>query len=209
LAAGTLRVQYDPDQLARPLVMYEAPSQISPVDNGYQYLGEFHIMTEDSEPLFHLTLPPDHLPSVETIDPPPRYGWACGKRFALGWMGDLATFRFVFAARAPERFTAEAKVATQAIKQLNVYGPGDTMTVMEQPQTEVRRMLVAQFSMEELRTLCSDLQLNYDSFPQTLEPMARELVAYQERRGTMPELVAACQQARPGQGWEEMSTAVP
>jgi hypothetical protein len=64
--------------------------------------------------------------------------------------------------------------------------------------TRLREMLVKRFSVEELRTLCFDLGLEYDGLPgDGKEAKARELVAYLERRDRIPELEEKSKRLRP------------
>ena len=68
--------------------------------------------------------------------------------------------------------------------------------------TKLRQRLGTYFSEGELKTLCFDLGIDYDSLPDTgLENKARELVQYLERRSRVPELVEACQERRPQVPW--------
>ena len=76
----------------------------------------------------------------------------------------------------------------------------------EQPErlpdrAELRQKLAEHFNKEELRTLCFDLGIEHENLPDTKDGMARELVAYCERHGRIPELVAACQRLRPRVAW--------
>lgn len=67
---------------------------------------------------------------------------------------------------------------------------------------KLRRLVASHFDLEELRTLCFDLGINYDDLRgEGNANKARELVAYFERRGRIPELVAKCAQQRPGDFW--------
>jgi predicted transcriptional regulator len=59
------------------------------------------------------------------------------------------------------------------------------------------------FDEGELRTLCFHLDVDYDSLPgEGKANKARELVAYLERRGRIPELVETGKQLRPDVSWE-------
>jgi hypothetical protein len=65
-------------------------------------------------------------------------------------------------------------------------------------RTRVRQCLVDHFDEEELKTLCADLGVDYESLPATGKAgKARELVALAERTSTIPVLVARCRQLRP------------
>lgn len=76
---------------------------------------------------------------------------------------------------------------------------------------ELRRKVIEYFSEEELRTLCFDIGVDYESLPaQGKEGKARELVALQWRQGQLAGLVAACCTARPNVRWEpDESTSWP
>jgi formylglycine-generating enzyme required for sulfatase activity len=76
----------------------------------------------------------------------------------------------------------------------------------EQPErlpdrADLRQKLAEHFNKEELRTLCFDLGIEHENLPDTKDGMARELVAYCERQGRIPELAAACQRLRPKVVW--------
>lgn len=72
------------------------------------------------------------------------------------------------------------------------------------PQTLLRQLLVEHFSEEELKTLCQDLDVNYDSLPaQGLEGKARELIGYLDRRGRLDILIAKGRQLRPDARWDD------
>jgi tetratricopeptide (TPR) repeat protein len=73
------------------------------------------------------------------------------------------------------------------------------------PQTVFRQTLLDAFTEEELRTLCSDLNVEYDHLPgYGMEAKARELVEYLRRTGRAAELVEACRRARPAVEWPEL-----
>lgn len=70
----------------------------------------------------------------------------------------------------------------------------------------LRQNLTDAFNEGELRTLCFDLQVDYESLPgQGKADKARELVSYLDRRGLVPELVAKCRELRPSILWEDKS----
>jgi formylglycine-generating enzyme required for sulfatase activity len=82
----------------------------------------------------------------------------------------------------------------------------DTTLVEKSPapvnRVKLRRNLVEHFNDSELRTLCFDLDVNYDALAGlgTVDK-ARELIAYLERRGRISELVETCQRLRPHVTW--------
>jgi dihydroneopterin aldolase len=66
-------------------------------------------------------------------------------------------------------------------------------------------MLEAYFNESELRTLCFDLEVDYDNLRHATKADAvRELIGYLERRDRVPELVAVGQQLRPDVSWVEI-----
>ena len=84
--------------------------------------------------------------------------------------------------------------------------PADTSTPDSVPQvrlTLLRQMLVTRFSVDELKTLCVDLGLEYAALPgEGKEGKARELVAYLERRDRIPELEEKSKRLRSDLSWE-------
>ena len=62
----------------------------------------------------------------------------------------------------------------------------------------LRRILVERFSLEELRTLCSDLSIDYDALGgEGKEARARELIAHLQRRRQLGQLTNYIHQHRP------------
>ena len=58
------------------------------------------------------------------------------------------------------------------------------------------------FSEDELRTLCFEMGIDYDSLPgQGKSAKARDLVEYCDRRGRVDELLDRCHRERPGGNW--------
>ena len=70
-------------------------------------------------------------------------------------------------------------------------------------RARLRKNLVEYFDGSELRDLCFDMGVDYESLPgQGKSDKARELVAYCERRQIVPDLVAKCKKLRPRVSWE-------
>jgi hypothetical protein len=65
----------------------------------------------------------------------------------------------------------------------------------------LRRKITSHFGLEELRTLCFDIGINHDDFPDHLDAFSRELVSYCSRRHLVPKLVEACKRERPQVLW--------
>ena len=64
--------------------------------------------------------------------------------------------------------------------------------------TRLREILVRRFSVDELRTLCFDLGLEYGELPgEGKEGKVRELVAFLGRRDRIPELEEKARRLRP------------
>ena len=71
--------------------------------------------------------------------------------------------------------------------------------------TGLCQILDTRFSEEELRTLCFDLDVDYDSLPgEGKAAKARELVSYLERHNRIPDLVELGEERRPDISWEDI-----
>lgn len=71
------------------------------------------------------------------------------------------------------------------------------MTTLSSDSSELRRVLDELFNEEELRNLCADLQVDYDSLPGSGKAAkARELVGYFERQGRVQELMTFVKKER-------------
>jgi hypothetical protein len=82
------------------------------------------------------------------------------------------------------------------------------MEVQKSLLVGLREMLVDRFDDTELRTLCFDLEVDYDGLSgEGKADKARELIAYLARRERLAELIERGRQARPDIPWEEMSVA--
>jgi hypothetical protein len=77
-----------------------------------------------------------------------------------------------------------------------------TQSIERDRLIELRRILSTRFDEGELRTLCFDLEVDYDSLPgQSKADKARELVAYLGRRGRISRLTRVGQRLRPDISW--------
>jgi hypothetical protein len=71
------------------------------------------------------------------------------------------------------------------------------------PLTRLRQILATRFDEGELRTLCFDLGIRYDTLPtEGTENKARELVDYLERHDRILELVGTGERLRPDIAWD-------
>ncbi len=72
----------------------------------------------------------------------------------------------------------------------------------------LRQALVKLFNDEDLRTLCFDLDVEYDTLAgRDLIGKARELITRFEKEGRIPALIAACHELRPNADWDEIAAA--
>lgn len=72
-------------------------------------------------------------------------------------------------------------------------------------RAKLRQDLTDYFSEEELRTLCFDMALDYESLPaQGKAGKAREIVAQVERNGATTKLIEQCRLLRPNVQWMGM-----
>jgi len=69
-------------------------------------------------------------------------------------------------------------------------------------RVKLRQVLVTYFNESELRDLCFDLKIDYETLPgDNKGDKARELVAYSERYGRCADLAQACYRLRPHAPW--------
>jgi formylglycine-generating enzyme required for sulfatase activity len=72
------------------------------------------------------------------------------------------------------------------------------VTPTENEQTRLRKLLAEKFSQEELRTLCFDLDIDYEDLPgEGHEAKARDLIAHCKRHDRLSEVVSYIQTERP------------
>ena len=65
-------------------------------------------------------------------------------------------------------------------------------------------MLEQAFNLEDLKSLCFfDFQIAAEDFPATKKPFIRELIAYMERHGRLPQLLTVCEDKRPKYPWRD------
>lgn len=103
----------------------------------------------------------------------------------------------------------EEKRAEVAALEAQLAGPAQPLThagassAATNARSQLRANLESAFSLEELATLCFDLDVDFESLPGSgKSARARELVAYLERRGRIPDLLALCRAQRPTLTWE-------
>ncbi len=70
--------------------------------------------------------------------------------------------------------------------------------------TDLRRGIVQCFGTSDLKVLCADLGIDYESLAgEGKEAKALELILYMKRRGQMTKLVQYCRSARPNYTWPQ------
>lgn len=103
---------------------------------------------------------------------------------------------------SPEDFSRE--LHKRAEERGLIWGPSaeNRDPVVLLPETRLRIVMGQVFSLDELRTLCVDLDINPDQIAgETIETRARELIAYCRRKGILNRLEQWCHQLRPDASW--------
>jgi hypothetical protein len=68
----------------------------------------------------------------------------------------------------------------------------------------IQKQLVKHFDLSELKTLCFELNIDYEAIAGETKPdKSRELVKFAYRTGRIPELLEQCQQSRPLVDWHQ------
>jgi hypothetical protein len=80
---------------------------------------------------------------------------------------------------------------------------------MNKPQRkQLRENLISFFSLDEIRTLCFDLKVDYDSLSGENKPdKVRELILHVERLNRLEELISLCKSERPLANWNVLNTS--
>lgn len=97
-----------------------------------------------------------------------------------------------------ERQIADAETQLAALDTTSA-PPGSTGAAPN--RRALRDALASRFTLEELATLCDNLEVDIQNIPgDTLQGKAREIVQYFEHRGRLAELAAEVRAQRPGAG---------
>jgi hypothetical protein len=97
----------------------------------------------------------------------------------------------------------QAVDAQEVIAAEPVPSPKPKNKPVETYRVKLRQNLVAVFNDSELRDLCFDMNVDYESLNgENKADKARELIAFCERRQSVPDLVARCRELRPNTSWE-------
>jgi hypothetical protein len=67
----------------------------------------------------------------------------------------------------------------------------------------LRQLIDKNFNAEELKTLCFDLSVDYERFPESKDARVRELIAYMIRTNRLHDLLQALVQQRPNEDWPD------
>jgi formylglycine-generating enzyme required for sulfatase activity len=79
-----------------------------------------------------------------------------------------------------------------------------------QQLTQLRKLLIAHFSLDELRVLCFDMGLEYEELPgNTRSTKMHGLIEYLQRRGELPKLLAEASELRPTITWPTFAAKKP
>ena len=94
----------------------------------------------------------------------------------------------------PEEWIAEAQTLSEPVDEENLYDHKNLI--------RLRNILEEHFNVEELKTLCFDLKIDYENLPgQGKASKARELVDYLKRRRRMADLIEVGRATRPEIPW--------
>jgi len=84
------------------------------------------------------------------------------------------------------------------------------MPIVVNRLTNLHELLIEYFSLEELRTLCFDLGLDYDELCGEIKSArARDLITVMLRRNRLADLAAGVQVLRPNVDWPDVADVSP
>lgn len=108
------------------------------------------------------------------------------------------------------------KNADQAVtsKETAVENPAPNLSEVTLPRQshliQLRQLIDRLFDEGELKTLCFDLGVSYESLPGLAKAdNVRELVAYMDRHNLLPNLIEYCKRMRPSIQWPDIESAFP
>lgn len=86
--------------------------------------------------------------------------------------------------------------------------PQEPQSQQQAYATAMRQILITYFNLSELRTLCFDLQIDYEDLAgPTKGEKALELVTHMQRHGRSAELERKCRELRPHADWRVLDQA--
>ena len=137
-ADETLQVRYQPDRWREYVEHETSPVYPESDPNLFSYAEMFDVGYGMSA-LFHLVLPPRHLPHLESFQPFPSYARSENDRFVLGWIRQSNVWiRFTFAEVATETFAAQATALRRAVVQqqaMHLEGEAELSSIEAQLRT--------------------------------------------------------------------------
>lgn len=125
-------------------------------------------------------------------------GWQFDQQHLCRWRGERWTIR----AQAFAWWVCDRVVGGMRTGASVVGATSGRTTPKRKHLTRLREILDTHFSDGELRTICFDLDVEYNNLPgEGKADKARELIAYLERHGQIGELVETGRQLRPDVRW--------
>jgi hypothetical protein len=92
-----------------------------------------------------------------------------------------------------------------SVKTETLWGTSVKTKTFHELRILLHRTLVERFDIDELRTLCFYLEIEYDHLPgEGISSKARELISYLERRGRISDLIDAAKDFRPDVSWDDI-----
>jgi Effector-associated domain 7 len=92
-------------------------------------------------------------------------------------------------------------------EQIDASNPEEDSTKIESQRLKLRYILTRYFNDSELRNLCFELNIDYESLRgQGKGDRVIELVMYAERHGRTDDLVTLCRRLRPNADWQNVAT---
>jgi hypothetical protein len=112
-------------------------------------------------------------------------------------------YRCRFLERAAEIIGMEDTPAPLPVASLS---PPDGSARVSLDQGLFRQLLSHYFSLDELKTLCFDVDIEYDNIPgeQTRDAFSRELILYAKRKGLILKLIVLAVTMRPKVDWSNI-----
>jgi hypothetical protein len=137
IADGTLRIEKSPDDVEH-LTQFSDSLDVAVESEGtspvFQYTHDFRVRNPaeygEYEAIIHIVLPEHCLPRLDSVQPPPQYGWRKQTRYVLGWLTGFVQLeyrdavpviglrRFKFEAIAQAQFNGQARQLSQEIRAL-------------------------------------------------------------------------------------------
>ena len=115
-----------------------------------------------------------------------------------GMVKRLHTLKFALQPNKEQAITEEKDLRYGDVE---IIKPQNNQVGSQNNLTNLRLALMAHFNLDELRTLCFDLNFDAENFPSTKEGFVRELLNYTNRRGLLSRIIDYCKNKRPNTSW--------